>query len=66
LQPAERALNLALGLRRKGVGNPNLERAHHLAPLGINIIGLEHMIAPDAIPFLNKAKKRVNYRHNSN
>ena len=56
LQPAVGPFDLAFGLGRQGEVNIHPKDAHHLSPLGVDIICLEDMLAPDAIPSLDEAK----------
>ena len=56
LQPAIGPFDLAFGLGRRGEFNIHSKDAHHLSPLGVDIVRLEDMLAPDAIPSLDEAK----------
>ena len=62
LQPAIRSLDLAFGLRGKGIGDIHVQQTHHLPPLSVDIICLEHVLAPDTISSLHKAEdtQRIN------
>ena len=56
LHPAVRPLDLALGLRREGKDYVHAQQTHHLAPLGIDIVCLENMFAPEAVSSLHKTE----------
>ena len=56
LQPTIGALDLALGLRRKGVGHIHTQQAHDLTPLRIDVIRSQDLLVPDAVPALDEAE----------
>ena len=56
LQPAVGPLDLSFGLGRKSMGNIYTQDTHHLAPLGVDIVGLKDMLAPEAVSTLNEAE----------
>ena len=56
LQPAVGSFDLAFGLGRQGESNIHPKDAHYLSPLGVDIVCLEDMLAPNAIPSLDEAK----------
>jgi len=56
LHPAIGTLDLALGLRRQGVDHLDPQELHDLLPLGIGLVGLQHMLAPQAVPPLDEAE----------
>src|SRR4030066_1185047 len=56
LQPAKGALDFAFSLGRKGISDADFEQAHDLSPLWVDVIGFQNMIAPKAIPLLDKTK----------
>jgi len=56
LQPAVRAFDLTFGLRRESIGDVHTHQAHDLAPLRIDGIRLEHMVAPNAVALLDEAE----------
>jgi len=49
-------LDLALGLRRQGVDHLDTQELHDLLALGIGLVGLQHMLPPQAVPPLNEAE----------
>ena len=56
LEPAIGSFDFAFGLREEGIGHIDTQDTHRHAPLGIDIIGLEDMLAPDAVSSLDEAE----------
>ena len=56
LEPSIRSFHLAFGLWGQSEDDLDPEKAHHLAPLGVDVVRLEHMFAPDTVPALDEAE----------
>jgi hypothetical protein len=56
LEPAIRSFHLTFGLRGEGKDHIDTQKPHHLSPLGIDVIGLEDVFSPEAIPSLDETK----------
>ena len=56
LEPAIGSFDFTFGLGREGEGDIDTEKTHHLSPLGIDVIGLEDVFSPEAIPSLDETK----------
>lgn len=59
LQPAVRALDLAFCLWGEGMGDFDAQEAHHLLPLGLDLVGLQDVFTPNAVPALDEAEKTL-------
>ena len=56
LQPAIRALNFSFGLCGQGVDHIGVHEGEDLSPLGVDVVGSQDQVLPQAIPMLDKAK----------
>ena len=54
LKPAIRPFDFAFGLWGKRIADLDRHQSHDLTPLRIDLIRLEHMLAPNTIPVLPK------------
>ena len=56
LDPAIGSFDLALGLRREGIGHLDATIVQNLFPLGISLIGNKMMLTPQRVPSLDEPK----------
>ena len=56
LEPAIRSFDFAFGLWGESIADLDRHQSHDLTPLRIDFIRLEHVLAPNTVPVLDKTK----------